>query len=72
MLSSMVTTAAAAKAVTISRATLQEWIRKGTVRAPKVQIVKGVAVRHWADADLARLRAVKAKVYRKGRGRKKK
>jgi hypothetical protein len=49
---------------------LQAWIADGTVRAPKAQIIDGVAVRIWTDADLERLRAVKAKVYRKGRGRK--
>jgi hypothetical protein len=49
---------------------LQAWIASGTVRAPKAQFVDGVAVRIWSDADLERLRAVKYKVYRKGRGRK--
>jgi DNA-binding transcriptional MerR regulator len=65
-----VTTGATAEAVGISRATLQAWIANGTVRAPKAQIIDGVAVRIWTDADLQRLRGVKAKVYRKGRGRK--
>jgi excisionase family DNA binding protein len=64
------TTGEAAKATGISRATLQAWIAAKTVRAPKTQLVKGKAVRLWTDADLARLRSVKAKVYRKGRGRK--
>jgi predicted site-specific integrase-resolvase len=65
-----VTTRIAAKAAGISRATLQVWIANGTVRAPKLRIVDGVAVRIWTNVDLARLRAVKSKVYRRGRGRK--
>src|SRR6266571_2234804 len=54
-----VTTRIAAKAAGISRATLQVWIANGTVRAPKLRIVDGVAVRVWSNVDLARLRAVK-------------
>jgi excisionase family DNA binding protein len=63
-----ITTRIAAKTTGISRATLQAWISTGTIRAPKLQIVDGVAVRVWKDTDLARLRAVKEKVYCKGRG----
>jgi excisionase family DNA binding protein len=66
------TTGEAAKAAGISRATLQVWIAAKTVRAPKTQLVEGKAVRLWAPADLERLRSVKEKVYRKGRGRKRK
>ena len=64
------TTLEAANAVGISRATLQAWIAAGKVRAPKAQIIHGVAVRIWKSSDLKRLRAVKTKMYRKGRGRK--
>jgi excisionase family DNA binding protein len=66
----MKTTGEAAKAVGISRASLQVWIAAGTIRAPKTQLVNGRAVRLWSAEDIERLRAVKAKVYRKGRGRK--
>ena len=65
------TTGEAADAAGISRATLQVWIKAKTVRAPKTQLVEGKAVRLWTAADLERLRGVKAKIYRKGRGRKK-
>ena len=65
-----ITTQGAAKVVGISRATLQAWIAAGKVRAPKAQIFDGVAVRLWKEPDLKRLSATKAKVYRKGRGRK--
>lgn len=63
-------TGKAAKVTGISRATLQAWIAAGKVRAPRPQIVEGVAVRLWTDADLDRLLAAKEKIYRKGRGRK--
>ncbi len=64
------TTGQAAKAAGISRATLQVWIAAGTIRAPRTQLVAGKAVRLWNGADVERLRDVKTKVYRKGRGRK--
>jgi excisionase family DNA binding protein len=65
-----ITTQEAAKTVGISRATLQAWIAAGKVRAPKVQIIHGVAARIWKEPDLKRLSAAKVKLYRKGRGRK--
>jgi len=64
------TTAKAARAAKISRATLQFWIASGKIDAPRVQLVEGKAVRLWKASDVKRLRAVKATIYRKGRGRK--
>ena len=64
------TTEQAARAAGISRATLQFWIAEGKLKAPDVQLVDGKAVRLWGSADLARLKAVKTEIYRKGRGRK--
>jgi len=64
------TTEEAARAAGISRATLQAWIAAGKIKAPDVQLVAGKAVRLWNAGDLARLDAVKAQIYRKGRGRK--
>ena len=64
------TTGQAARAVKISRASLQEWIRLGKIEAPPVELLGGKAVRFWKPADIARLAAVKAATYRKGRGRK--
>ncbi len=64
------TTAEAAKAVGIARHTLQQWIRERRVKAPKAVLRNGRGVRLWSDADVKRLAEVKAKTYRKGRGRK--
>ena len=65
------TTGEAARAVRISRASLQEWIRLRKVTPPPVQLVDGKAVRLWTPGDIKKLLAVKAATYRKGRGRKK-
>jgi hypothetical protein len=51
--------------------TLQRWIADGDIRAPKLQIVNGRATRLWEAGDLERLRELKAKIYCRGRGRKK-
>lgn len=66
-----VKTAIAAEEAGIERITLQRWIRDGKVRAPKPVIEDGRAVRLWTSAHIAALKAVKAEIYRKGRGRKK-
>ena len=70
-MASGVTTIKAAKAVGIHRVTLQEWIRLGKVKPPKPVLRNGRGVRLWSGADLARLRKVKERIYRRGRGRKK-
>jgi excisionase family DNA binding protein len=59
------TTTEAAKAVGITRATLQDWIKRGKFRAPRTQLRNGHAVRLWTDSNIARLRAVKKKIYNK-------
>jgi len=51
--------------------TLELWIRKGKVRPKTVQIGKR-AYRLWTEQEIERVRRVKEKTYRKGRGRKKK
>jgi excisionase family DNA binding protein len=66
------TTREAAKAVGITRVTLQAWIAKGKLKAPQMRIVDGRAVRLWTASDMAALRRVKAKVYMKQMGRPKK
>ena len=66
-----VTTRYAAKDVGISLMTLQRWIANEDIRAPRLQIVNGRATRIWEAGDLERLRALKEKVYCRGRGRKK-
>ena len=60
----------AAKAVRIARHTLQRWIKEGRVKAPKVILRDGRAVRRWSTLDVKRLAQTKTNTYRKGRGRK--
>jgi excisionase family DNA binding protein len=57
------TTTEAAKAAGVSRATLQDWIKRGKFRAPRTQLRNGHAVRLWTDFDVERLRTVKKKIY---------
>ncbi len=64
------TTGEAAKAVGIHQVTLQEWIRTGKVKAPRLVIRHGRAVRLWTESAVEYLRRRKAELYRKGRGRK--
>jgi excisionase family DNA binding protein len=59
----------AAKAVGISRVTLQAWIAKGKITAPEAQDFGKVRVRLWTLADIARLREQKRKIYKKELGR---
>jgi len=67
------TTVEAAKKLGVSRATLQAWIMKGLVQPPEIQVRSGKSpVRLWTTSDIARLRAVKAKMQRRvGRPKKK-
>jgi predicted site-specific integrase-resolvase len=67
----LISTAAAAKSVHIDRVTLQEWIRTGRVDPPRVILQNGRAIRLWSAIDIKRLKQIKAKTYRRGRGRKK-
>jgi excisionase family DNA binding protein len=66
------TTTEAARAVGITRVTLQRWIASGKLKAPRPQLRDGVGVRLWTESNIARLLAAKKKIYGKGRGRKKK
>lgn len=66
------TTAEAAEAAGVSRATLQEWLKTGKIKGPALQIGPGGrAVRMWSAADIKCMKGLKGKVMRKGRGRKK-
>jgi excisionase family DNA binding protein len=56
IMSKGLSTAEAASAVGIGRVTLQRWIRRGQVKAPKMVIRNGRALRLWFDRDIARLR----------------
>ncbi len=69
MSSKVYSTGDAAKAVGITRATLQAWIARGKIAAPKAQDLGKVRVRLWSESDVARLRRTKAKIYKKELGR---
>jgi excisionase family DNA binding protein len=64
------TTTEAAKAVGITRATLQDWIRKRKFAAPKLGRVGNISVRLWTASDVARLKARKSEIYQEKRPRK--
>jgi excisionase family DNA binding protein len=63
------TTAEAAKAVGISRATLQEWIRRNKITPPEPTLNGARSKRLWTKSDLACLREVKEQIYWTGQGR---
>jgi excisionase family DNA binding protein len=64
------TTGEAAEAVGITRATLQDWIRKGKFAAPTLQKFGKVSARLWTASDVARLKAVKKEIYQEKRPKK--
>lgn len=61
------TTTEAAKAVGITRATLQDWIKKRKFAAPKLGRVGNIRVRFWTASDVARLKKTKAEIYQEKR-----
>jgi excisionase family DNA binding protein len=63
------TTKEAAAKVGITRATLQAWIKDKKIRPPKPTLEGAKAKRLWTESALARLRAVKERIYWKGQGR---
>jgi predicted DNA-binding transcriptional regulator AlpA len=64
------TTGEAAAAVGITRATLQDWIKKRKFAAPKLQRLGNNSVRLWTATDVARLKAVKKEIYQEKRPKK--
>jgi hypothetical protein len=61
------TTGQAAAAVGITRVTVQKWIRKKMIRAPKLTVFANITVRMWTAADVKRLRLAKEELlYRRG------
>jgi len=60
----------AARRVGIALVTLQRWVASGKVKAPKLRIRNGHAVRLWAKKDLDLLLIQKRAIYCRGRGRK--
>jgi excisionase family DNA binding protein len=64
------TTSEAAAAAGITRATLQDWIKKGKCAAPKLQRLGKVGVRIWTKPDVNRLKATKKEIYQDKSGKK--
>jgi predicted site-specific integrase-resolvase len=63
-------TAQVAAQVGIDRVTLERWIRDDKVKRPKTIVIGARRFRLWTAADVKRVRLVKVRTYRKGRGRK--
>lgn len=61
------TTKEAADAVGITRATLQDWIKKKKFAAPKLQRLGNVGARLWTESDVTRLKAKKSEIYQEKR-----
>jgi predicted DNA-binding transcriptional regulator AlpA len=61
------TTQEAADAAGITRATLQDWIKKRKFAAPRLQRLGNVGVRLWTASDVARLKAAKKEIYQEKR-----
>jgi excisionase family DNA binding protein len=72
MVRGKLTTAEAANRAGITWRTVQRWIAAGKVKPPKPTLVGAVGYRLWSADDVVRLSRVKERIYRKGRGRKKK
>jgi excisionase family DNA binding protein len=65
------TTAEAAEAAGVTRATLQAWLKTGRIKGPRLRLREdGKAVRLWTAIDVVRISELKGKVLHKGRGRK--
>jgi predicted DNA-binding transcriptional regulator AlpA len=60
----------AAELVGVNRATIYRWIQRKLVPAPLVEVVAGVEITYWTEAELAKAREYK-KVEYWGQGRKK-
>ena len=61
------TTAEAAKLVGISRQTLQMWIVTGRIKAP--ELLRPFRLRLWTEEDVAQLKQVEPKQFRRKPGR---
>jgi DNA-binding transcriptional MerR regulator len=65
-------TGEAAKAVGVSRQTLQAWINSELISVPKLEKVGRIAVRLWTEADIERARRFKGTLKPGQRSKKKK
>jgi DNA-binding transcriptional MerR regulator len=66
----MCSTSEAASRVGITRATLQDWIKKKKFAPPKLSRVGNIKVRLWSASDIARLRVTKKDIYQQKRTKK--
>ncbi|MDA2913478.1 helix-turn-helix domain-containing protein [Acidobacteriia bacterium AH_259_A11_L15] len=60
-----------ARLVGIGHRTLERWISEGKVE-PKTVVIGKKTYRLWTEREIEKVRRVKEKTYRKGRGRKRK
>jgi DNA-binding transcriptional MerR regulator len=70
MSSKTYTTKQAADAVGITRATLQDWIKKRKFLPPELKRLGNVGARLWTTSDVARLKATKKEIYQEKRPKK--
>ena len=70
LLMSPISTEEVARLVGIGRNTLERWIREGKLTPKTVRVGKR-NYRLWTEREIEKVRRVKKKTYRKGRGRKK-
>jgi DNA-binding transcriptional MerR regulator len=60
------TTTQAARAIGVTRATIQAWVAKRIVEAPQIQTRPGKSpVRLWTASDVARLKAAKKRMKKR-------
>lgn len=59
--------AEAAKLVGVNKATVYRWIQRKVVPPPLAEVIAGVQITYWTDAELTKLRDYKREHYR-GRG----
>jgi excisionase family DNA binding protein len=64
MSSKLLSTVEVADKIGVPRATLQYWIKRGKLKAPKTRLQDGVAVRLWAASDVGKAKKLKGALKR--------
>ena len=62
--SKLLSTVEVADAIDVPRATLQYWIKKGKIGAPRTKLRNGVAVRLWTASEVEKARKLKGSLKR--------
>jgi len=57
----------AAKLIGVNKATVYRWIQRKVVPSPLTEVIAGVHITYWTDAELIKLREYKKQSYR-GKG----